>query len=137
MPIFIKYLSLGIIFCILSPLPLIMAALFSRKEVLIVSMTALLLCIVAAGVYMIVRVATVKSGYQILLQEAEYEKSEKQKNEAVDAASSIYWCLVTGGYLAWSFITGDWGSTWIVWPVAGVLFVPFITVVKHLCGKED
>ena len=136
-PTFTKYLSLGIILCVLSPLPLIITALVSQKDVLSVSMTALLLCIVAAGVYMIVRVAMVKSSYQILLQEAEYNKSEKKKSKAIDAASGAYWCLAVAIYLAWSFITEDWKSTWIVWPVAGVLFVPFITVVKHLCGKDD
>lgn len=136
-PTFTKYLSLGIILCVLSPLPLIITALISEKDVLAVSMTALLLCIIAVGVYMIVRVAMVKSSYQILLQEDEYNKTEKRKSKAVDAASSIYWCLAVAVYLAWSFITEDWKSTWIVWPVAGVLFVPFITVVKHLCGKDD
>lgn len=136
-PTFIKYLSLGIILCVLSPLPLIISALINESEVLLASMTALLLCIVAAGVYMIVRVAMVKSSYQILLQEAEYNRTEKKKSKAVDAASGAYWCFAVAAYLAWSFITEDWKSTWIVWPVAGVLFVPFITVVKHLCGKED
>ena len=53
------------------------------------------------------------------------------------SVSGAYWCLAMAGYLAWSFITENWKSTWIVWPVAGVLFVPFITVVKRLCGKDD
>ena len=136
-PIYTKYLSMGVGLCILSPVPLIITALINEADVLAVSMTALLLCIVAAGVFMIVRVALVNESYKILLQEGDFRKTEKQKSKAVDAASSIYWCLVTGGYLAWSFITEDWKTTWIVWPVAGVLFVPFITVVKHLCGKND
>lgn len=135
-PIYIKYLSMGVGLCILSPVPLIITALINEADVLAVSMTALLLCIVAAGVFMIIRVALVNESYKILLQEGDFRKSEKQKSKSVDAASSIYWCLVTGGYLAWSFITNDWKSTWIVWPVAGVLFVPFITVVKHLYGNN-
>ena len=136
-PIYTKYLSMGVGLCILSPVPLIIAALISEADVLLISLTALLLCMVSVGVFMIVRVALINESYKILLQEGDYDKAEKRKSKAVDAASSIYWCLVTGGYLAWSFITEDWKSTWIVWPVAGVLFVPFITVVKHLCGKDD
>ena len=136
-PVYTKYLSIGVGLCILSPVPLIVTALINEADVWAVSMTALLLCIVAVGVFMIVRVALVNESYEILLQEGDFRKTEKQKSKAVDAASSIYWCLVTGGYLAWSFITNDWKSTWIVWPVAGVLFVPFITIAKHLCGKND
>ncbi len=136
-PVYTKYLSMGVGLCILSPVPLILTALINESDVLVTSMTALLLCIVAAGVFMIVRVALIDESYKILLQEGDYDKKEKKKSKAVDAASRIYWCLVTGGYLAWSFITEDWKFTWIVWPVAGVLFVPFITVVKHLCGNDD
>ena len=135
-PIYTKYLSMGIGLCILSPVPLLITALINEAHVLTMSMTALLLCIVAAGVFMIVRVALINESYEILLQEGEHGKAEKENSKAASAASSAYWCLVTGGYLAWSFITNGWRSTWIVWPVAGVLFVPFITVVKHLCGKN-
>ena len=136
-PIYTKYLSMGVGLCILSPVPLIIAALISEADVLLISLTALLLCMVSVGVFMIVRVALINESYKILLQEGDYDKAEKRKSKAVDAASSIYWCLVTGGYLAWGFITDDWKTTWIVWPVAGVLFVPFITIVKHLCGTDD
>ena len=136
-PTYTKYLSLGIIFCVLSPLPLIITALINEADVLCISMTALLLCIVAAGVYMIVRVAMVKSSYQMLLQEDEYNKTEKRKNKAVDAVSGGYWCFAVAVYLAWSFLTNDWKSTWIVWPVAGVLFVPFIAIAKQLCTRKE
>ncbi len=136
-PLYTKYLSMGVGLCILSPVPLIFTALINEADALAISMTALLLCIVSIGVFMIVRVAIINGSYEILLQEGDFDKAEKRKSKAVDAASSIYWCLSVAVYLAWSFITEDWKSTWIVWPVAGVLFVPFITVVKHLCGKDD
>lgn len=135
-PIYIRFLSLGIILCVLSPLPLIIAALVNPADTLVISMTALLLCLVAIGVYMIVRVATVRSGYRILLQEGEYWKYEKQKNNTASAVSSIYWSLVAAAYLAWSFITFNWTFTWIIWPVAGVLCAPLMMITKQLSGKN-
>ncbi|RGN82342.1 XRE family transcriptional regulator, partial [Blautia obeum] len=36
----------------------------------------------------------------------------------------------TAIYLAWSFWTMSWDITWIVWPVAGVLFAALLGVVK-------
>lgn len=136
-PTYIRFLSLGIVLCVLSPLPLILTALINEADALVISMTALLLCIVAVGVYMIVRVATVRASYQILLQESDYNKQEKKKNSAVSAVSAVYWSLATAVYLTWSFITNDWESTWIVWPIAGVLCAPVLMVAKMLRKDED
>ena len=136
-PTYIRFLSLGIILCVLSPLPLIITALINEADILVISMTALLLCIVAVGVYMIIRVATVRASYQILLQEGDYNKKEKKKNNAASAVSAVYWCLATAVYLAWSFITGGWSTTWIVWPVAGVLCAPVMMVTKMLSKDEN
>ncbi|MCQ2413332.1 MAG: helix-turn-helix domain-containing protein [Clostridia bacterium] len=136
-PVFTRFLSLGILLCVLSPMPLILGSLIDGSDVLSVSFTSLLLCFVACGVYMIVRVGMVKSSYNVLLQENAYTKDEKQKNKAADAFSGGSWCLATAVYLAWSFITNAWQSTWILWPVAAVLFVPFITIVKIICEKKD
>ncbi len=136
-PTYTRYLSLGVVLCVLSPLPLIIAASLNEADVIVVSMTALLLCIVAVGVWLIVRVAMIQSGYEILLQEGDYRKAEKKNRNACGVASGGYWCVVTAGYLVWSFLKNAWGDTWIVWPVAGVLFAPFMMIVRLICaGKE-
>lgn len=33
-----------------------------------------------------------------------------------------YWPLMVAIYLAWSFISGSWDRSWILWPIAGVAF---------------
>lgn len=48
--------------------------------------------------------------------------SPDDDHSIVGVIASFYWPLVTLGYLAWSFIGDAWGSSWIVWPIAGVLF---------------
>ena len=65
-----------------------------------------------------------------LLQEGEYTKEEKLFKKKTDTFSGVYWCLTTAIYLAWSFWTMSWDITWIVWPVAGVLFAALLGVVK-------
>ncbi len=49
--------------------------------------------------------------------EGEYKKGS-EKHEAI---TSLYWSVTVVIYLAWSFLTGDWHITWIVWVIAGVL----------------
>ena len=63
--------------------------------------------------------------------------NEKKSSPIINAISSIYWLLTTAIYLTWSFKTGEWGSTWIVWPVAGVLFGVIETIAKIMLKKED
>ena len=136
-PTYTKYLSLGIVLCVLSPLPLIVTALVADMEAIETTMVALLLCIVAVGVYLIVRVSLVQTSFAILLQDGDYRKEEKKFGKTVDIASSIYWSIATAIYLAWSFATDGWNSTWILWPVAGVLFAPYILIVKLIRSRKD
>lgn len=85
--------------------------------------------------FFIVRVSTVKESFRILLQEGEYNKADK-KNPVAGTVNAIYWGLALTVYLAWSFITMDWGYTWIVWPIAGVLCAPVIMAAK-LIGDRN
>lgn len=135
-PIYARFLALGVILCVLSPLPVIITALLNRGSYLVVLMAGLLICIVAAGVYIIIRVATVHAGYQILLQEGDYNKRDKKKSTAVSTASAIYWSLAVAVYLTWSFLTGDWDHTWVIWPIAGIICAPVMLLVKRF-GKEN
>ena len=43
------------------------------------------------------------------------------ENEKVSSLMSIYWPAVTCFYLIYSFLTFDWGRSWLIWPVAGVI----------------
>jgi len=135
-PTYIGFLSTGIILCVLSPLPLIIGVLLHRSDVLTVCLTALLLTIVAVGVCMIVCTSNKMAGYHILLQEGSYRKAEKQKDALSSTVSTFYWCLALAVYLTWSFISGKWDYTWIVWPIAGVVCAPVMMIVR-LCKPKS
>ncbi len=130
-------LAIGVILCVLSAVPLIVAACTEASDTLLCAMTGVLLALVAIGVNRIVRTSIIWSGFDKLLQENEYTKREKEKSRNLDAVSSIYWCAVTAGYLAWSFITDGWDKTWIVWPVAGVLYAVVEAITKALTKAKD
>lgn len=53
----------------------------------------------------------------------------------ISYVAGIYWTLVTAGYLAWSFWSGEWNRTWIIWPVAGVLFGAVIGIAAMFRKK--
>ncbi len=133
---FIQQLTIGIVLCVMSVIPIFVCLImFGDKDFPMEIASALLLVMIAVGVLMIVRVAMIWDGFHMLLEEGEYaraEKIEKRKNQYIDA---IYWLAVTAGYLAYSFVTGDWARSWIVWPVAGVAYGIVVTVARMMRKK--
>lgn len=81
---------------------------------------------------MIVSAKTVYSGFQRLLEEGAYAKSQKFENKGNHAADKIYWCSVTAVYLGWSFITMEWENTWIIWPIAGVFYGAAVSIASFV-----
>ena len=130
-------LAIGVILCVLSAVPLIVAACTEASDTVLCAMTGVLLTLVAIGVNRIVKTSIIWSSYEKLLQENEYSKREKEKSRNIDAVAGVYWCAVTAGYLAWSFITNGWDKTWIVWPVAGVLYAVVEAITKALTKAKD
>lgn len=118
------YLSVaaGVALCILGALPLVVLACMEADELVIAAGVDLLLVLVAAAVYLFVRFGCIRSAYNKLLQEEDYTPENKEVERRTGTFSGIYWCVVTAAYLGVSFVTGRWDRTWIIWPVAGVLF---------------
>ena len=137
-PTHTRLLVLGIVLCVLSVLPIFLMLLFfgDDNDFAMVCGAAALLAIVAAGVYMIVRTCVRQAGYGILLQDGEYSPARKAENRRNEPIAAIYWALALAIYLAWSFITMQWQTTWIVWPIAGVLY-GVVEAVLRLSRKNS
>ncbi|MFC5559898.1 XRE family transcriptional regulator [Ureibacillus thermophilus] len=131
------FVLIGVILCILSPLPLIISGFLTDAAYIITSMVALLLVIVAAAVNMFIRVGMIRESYEKLLQEGEYTVEKKKSSIIIGRVSGAYWCVVVAVYLAWSFIGMNWNKTWIVWPIAGVLYGAFISIIKLVIKAEE
>lgn len=126
----------GIMLCVVSAIPIFITLLiFGANEVAVSVSAAVLLVVVAMGVFLIVRTCMVWGGYQILLQEGDYTVERKQDNQENAPIAEIYWGLSTAIYLAVSFLTNAWGKTWIVWPVAGVTYGVVLAVARVLRKK--
>ena len=128
---------LGVVLCILSVLPLFGALCVTEDDLVILLCTCLLLVIVAVGVVFLILAGMKRGAANMLLQEGDYSREEKKRNRLTSTAAGVYWLLVTAGYLAWSFYTDGWNRTWIVWPVAGVLFPSVMAVVGAIRGKNE
>lgn len=129
-PTFTRNIAIGVVLCILSVIPTIMAGVMEVEDYMSGISVGLLLIIVSIGVNILIRAGMIKSSYDTLLQEGEYTIEEKHLKKKTDAFSGAYWCLMVAIYLGWSFWTNNWKFTWIIWPVAGVLYAAVLGMVK-------
>lgn len=127
---YIRYNYIGACGCILSPVPLL-CGVFGEDGFLTLLLLCMTMLIVGISVMFFIIAGVRWTSLQRLLKEGEFAYKEKQKNKIIEAIGIIYWLLATAIYLAWSFLSGDWHITWVVWVVAGVLFA-VIDVISHL-----
>jgi len=115
-------IAAGVVLCVVSAVPVIISSTMEAPEYITACMVSLLLLMIAVGVNIIIRTAVVMGSYDTLLQEGDYTRREKGIRAKQGALGGVYWCIATAVYLGWSFWTMRWDYTWIVWPVAGVLY---------------
>lgn len=134
-----RAIVIGVVLDILSAVPVMLGALAanhsSEPERIILSCVSLLLAMVAVATYLFVRVGTVQGAFERLLEEGDYTRAGKRVGRS--PLIPAYWCLVTAGYLLWSFLTKAWEWTWLVWPVAGVFFGVLVSILKAAQQKKQ
>lgn len=122
-------LTIGIVLCIFSVIPLLVFAIMESDGLILIGCTALVLVICSFAVALIVRACYIHGSYQRLLQTGEFTEQNKRRTKDNEATDTVYWCIFTAIYLGISFWTFDWHITWIIWPVAGCLFPVFQYIV--------
>ncbi|WP_040215028.1 helix-turn-helix domain-containing protein [Clostridium polynesiense] len=126
---------IGTCMCILSLLPLFGGVIISESDVFMTIMLSITIILAGIGVIFFIRGGIVWASFEKLLQEGDYSKLKKEKQSAGNVISTVYWSIIVAVYLAYSFITNNWRYSWIIWPVAGVLY-PAITVIFSSFNKQ-
>lgn len=129
-------LILGIMLCLCSVIPIFIAMTITQNEFVMECMVCVLLCMIALGVYFIISAAYPKSAMDALLEDGDSTREKKRENRRTAPFSGAYWMIATSAFLAYSFITDGWERSWILWPVAGVLYPAFIAIVGALTAKK-
>lgn len=128
-----KYaVSISVMCYILSALPVIIVSLILENGGLILMAVTTTLVIVALATYNLIVKSSVNEACNVLLQLGDYSAKIKS-NKTYQTILRAYWCIITALYLGYSFITFNWAMSWIIWPVAGVLF----GAVKAIAGRDS
>ena len=130
-----KYNYIGSCVCVLSPVPLLSAA-FVDNDFLTVIMLTVTMLIAGIGAMFFIVSGVRWASMQKFLKEGEYDHAEKKKNKLKETVGVVYWVVAAAIFICWSFITNDWQRSWILWPVAGVLFVAVMMICNVLADRE-
>lgn len=126
----------GAVICILAAVPVVASSFFADKfELLAVVMVVVTMITAGIGVRKFIKVGIIWASFEKLLQEGEYTRAKK-KGSLSGIISSIYWIVTTAVFLCYSFVTDNWEKSWIIWPVAGVLYGAVAVVCKMIENKE-
>lgn len=115
--------GVGTALCILCSVPIIAGAVLGVADCYLIFAVDLLLIMIAVAVYIFTTVEMVKSSFNQLLKQEEYEPERREIREKLDRIAGFYWCVVTAIYLAISLPTNNiWHISWVIWPVAALIY---------------
>ena len=129
-PIMAQRIAMGVAMCILAVLPIFIVGFLLGEDdgYHFVVAAAILLVIVSFAVNIFVRAGMKWESFETLLEQGEFTREDK--DEKLQAITAIYWLAITGIYLGYSFITMNWGLSWIIWPIAGIAYAVIDTIYK-------
>lgn len=131
-----RRVSLGIFLFIFSFVPLVFTTMFFYSTASIYLMLIVLLVMIAIGLHLIIPVSTRYEAYNQILEDQTVDTAKSRRQKRAEKLAAFYWPLVLAVYLGWSLWTMNWGVTWIMLPVAGILFVSLVGLVELLHKDE-
>ena len=131
--------TIGVILCVVCWVPNIVGNYIGLNVA-----PALMFLLVGIGVFLIIYSSKIYSGFEKLLKLNDintisgsyYEQNIKPvryRSKTAQTIVEVYWPVITCIYLIISFLTFNWGLTWIIWPIAGV----FHRVVVINCRADE
>ena len=123
--------------CILSIIPLFLSILLKGELFPTVLLLCLTILLAGVGVVLFILCGVRWASMEKLLQEADYAPARKKKSSVKEAVATAYWLLAVALYLGWSFASGRWELTWLVWPVAGVLYAALSSILQLTVWNKE
>lgn len=132
-----KHNIAGTCLCIAALLPLFIGAIINAdSDLFLIIMLSLSFLIAGVGVICFIKTGIIWASYEKLLQEGEYSKENKERPSFSAAIYTAYWVIATAVYLGYSLSSNNWGQSWIIWVVAGVIF-PAVIAITNAFEKKS
>lgn len=133
---FEKSIAISVVMILLSVIPVILTGAVETYESYLLYAVTLMIVIISISVKSLVSTGMKKEATDKLLQTGDYTASGKKANNLINKIASIFWPIVVIGYFIYSFITKNWGYSWIIFPIAGGIFL-IIAIVITAVKTDD
>lgn len=128
---FYKGLAMNVIMIILAVIPITVVSELTNNEGHTLVAVFVLISIVAIAVRGIINACMKFETTQVLFQEEEYSPQAKKSSGLINNIAAVYFPATFAIYLVWSFVSKRWDFTWIIWPVAGILFGIISSIITN------
>lgn len=125
----------GVCLCILAPIVLILG-IFTINTLVTAAFLAVMFLLIGAAVGLFIWVGVRWASMERMLREGDFAPKKRKESALEETVTTVYWLLVTAGYLIWSFASGSWGISWVVWPIGGVIFAAIQEILHYLENKD-
>lgn len=121
---------IGVCLCILSPLCIFFNMFISGANN--AYGVVFLLLFITVAVFLFINFGSYASAYKKLLQINDYSLDKRNANKTIGTVAGFFWPVIVATYLFISFSFDNWDKSWIIFPVAGILFGGFSSLYTSL-----
>jgi hypothetical protein len=131
-----KRIAAGVVFCLGAVLVILIIAMFVREPGAVLLGAGAMIALIGLAVYLFITGGMQRGIYDQLLRRGDYAAAYSKPRRIIESAAAFYWPLAVIVYLLWSFLFHAWTISWILWPVAGILFGGFAAMVDALAKER-
>ena len=134
-PTYVRWNIIGVILCVFSVVPLIITAFFENEIMTIVALAFMIITVgIAAFAFIVIHVRM--GSMDRILKENDFSEKKKTKCKLSDVVDTVVWCLIIATYFAWSFLTGAWHISWVVFVIGAMLSPALDALCEYISDKK-
>ena len=127
-------LLFGILMIMSSIIPFVLSLLIGPIAVYMVFLGFVM---IGMGVFILIKVGMIHGGYSQLLKIGDYQPTKKVHDRFTNMVAFILFPLTAIVYFSWSFLSDAWTISWILWPIIGICFGIFASIMDYIHNKKN
>lgn len=133
---YVKNNIIGVLLLVASVIPIFVGMIVSVEDMTMIISVVIMLILIAIGLNLLVKTNIYMNSINAILEEGDFRRRDKKLKRRIEPFCGIYWIAATAIYVAYSFLTNNWGRSWVVWPIAGVVFPIYYLILKFIFDSK-
>lgn len=109
----------------------------SGNTTTLVSLVPAGVAVAGVAVYLLISASIPMRALRQLLQEESVAAPDKRSARIIEPISTAYWLIVLAVFLAYGFISKNWGMSWVIFPVALALYGALVAILHAILDNKS